>query len=187
MCFAVLDLALMVMAMGKLNLRELWNNEIMPVVIISLAKDIFLIIIGIGILKGRNWARQFWLWLWFPYLLLKTALIKAAIGAYPKGSLIGDLLTAVWFVSLFLLNKSEIKTYFRQGVKSHGKRDKEDSHKIDGNLVLQIRKNMEGKKTDELVEILKQNDRTQYTKEALEAIRQILKERGRAEDLLEPQ
>ena len=37
---------------------------------------------------------------------------------------------------------------------------------------------MEAKSTDELIQIWRENDRTQYVDEAFEAIRQLLKERG---------
>ncbi len=42
----------------------------------------------------------------------------------------------------------------------------------------QIVKNMESKNTEELIKIWKENDSTQYSKEAFKAIKQIFKERG---------
>lgn len=49
---------------------------------------------------------------------------------------------------------------------------------MDNNMVLIIRKRMEGKATEELLRIFQEHDRTQYTEEAFEAVRQLLQERG---------
>lgn len=49
---------------------------------------------------------------------------------------------------------------------------------MDTKLVQDIRKRMEPKSTEELLEISRENDRTKYSDEAFEAIRQLLIERG---------
>ncbi len=181
---AVLNVASTVHVVGKYNL---WNKDVIPLVIISLFISFLLMAIGIGMIMGRNRARQFWLWLWFPFLWGWHSLIKAITGTYPELPFTLSLLTFIWIISLIYLNQRDIKAYFLQRSSLDAKTDKEEFEEIDENLVSRIRKNMEAKQTDELVEILKQNDRTQYTKEAFEAISQILKERGEAKKSTEHQ
>lgn len=49
---------------------------------------------------------------------------------------------------------------------------------MDMSRVRGIRRNMEAKSTEELIQIWRENDRTQYVEEAFEAIRLLLVERG---------
>ena len=49
---------------------------------------------------------------------------------------------------------------------------------MDADGVTRIRKNLETESTEQLTEIWQENDKSEYTEEALEAIRQILEERG---------
>lgn len=54
---------------------------------------------------------------------------------------------------------------------------------MDLRVVQNIRKNIESKSTEELIQIWKENDRSQYSDEAFEAIRQLLEEQGVATPL----
>lgn len=49
---------------------------------------------------------------------------------------------------------------------------------MDKNFLKQIRKNMNLKTTEELIQIMEQNDREQWSVDALEVVREILSERG---------
>lgn len=49
---------------------------------------------------------------------------------------------------------------------------------MDSKTVQDIRKNMESKRTEELIQIWRENDRTQYSDAAFEAVRHLLEERG---------
>jgi len=49
---------------------------------------------------------------------------------------------------------------------------------MDTRMIQEIRRSMESKSTEELLQIWRENDRAQYSEEAFEAIRLLLEERG---------
>ena len=49
---------------------------------------------------------------------------------------------------------------------------------MDTRMVQEIRRRMESKSTEELLQIWRENDRAQYSEEAFEAIRLLIEERG---------
>ncbi|MCX5884879.1 MAG: HEAT repeat domain-containing protein [Proteobacteria bacterium] len=57
-------------------------------------------------------------------------------------------------------------------------KEKEKEIKMNPQLITQIRVNMELKDTEELIKIYEENNTTLYSREAFEAVKQILKERG---------
>ena len=49
---------------------------------------------------------------------------------------------------------------------------------MDTRMVQEIRRRMESKNTEELLQIWRENDRAQYSEEAFEAVRLLSEERG---------
>jgi hypothetical protein len=180
-------LACLIMGFGSLSLLIglMFVINQPTVMIINVLVIGFFVILGFYMFKGRNWARVTWMWAMLVYIILVEMVRQQTQVVAPGNqseSLLGDIFRAIWIGSLFVLNKTDVKSYFLQYTKSESKVDKEQFYEIDNKLVLSARKYMENKQTDELIEILKQNDSTQYTREAFEAINQILKDRGQTTD-----
>jgi uncharacterized membrane protein HdeD (DUF308 family) len=66
-------------------------------------------IIGIGMLKNQNWARLLWLFLGVVYPVSASMAGSGRISS----SILVDFYNLVWVVSLFLLNTSNAKSYFK--------------------------------------------------------------------------